>query len=135
MSTDITGAITMVVATSFVGTWMVLAFWGFDAFYKKGDLAFKRKWFPRYMILGGLLLAFFPPALIALSSRSPVGLLSCVIFVPVAAVFTYTNIKFTRFCDNCSAIMTGQIWFFARRYCPMCRAELNSAKLDERNEH
>jgi hypothetical protein len=133
MSTVNEGAITIVVAASFFGTWMVLAFWGYDAFHKKGDVAFKRKWFPRYMILGGLLFGFFPPTLMALSSRSLVALLLYVVFVPVAAVFAYANIKFTRFCDNCSA-MIGRNPFFERRYCPMCRAELNSAKPDERND-
>jgi hypothetical protein len=134
MSTVTEGAITIVVAASFFGTWMVLGFWGYDAFQKKGDVAFKRKWFPRYIILCGLLFAFFPPMLMALASRSLVALLLYVVFVPVAAVFAYANIKFTRFCDNCSA-MTGPNPFFVRRYCPMCRAELNSGKPKERNEH
>jgi len=47
----------VIVTACFVVTWIVLGISGFIAFYLRRDVAFKRKWFPRYVVLAGILTA------------------------------------------------------------------------------
>ena len=123
-----------IVTACFVGTWIVLGITGFIVFYLQRDVAFKRKWFPRYVILAGVLFVFFSTTLMVLQSRSFSALGVLIVVVPMVVIITYLNIKFTRFCDKCGATVFDSNWFSPMKFCSKCGAELISAKPDELND-
>jgi hypothetical protein len=127
-------ALSGLVTACFFGTWIVLGISGFIVFYLRRDVAFKRKWFPRYVILAGGLFVFFSSTLMVLQSRwfSALGML--VVVVPMVVLITYLNIKFTRFCDKCGATVYDHNWFSPMKFCSKCGAELFPAKRETVND-
>jgi drug/metabolite transporter (DMT)-like permease len=119
-----------VVACFFV-TWIVLGFVGYLAARRK-DTAFKRKWFPRYVILAGVLFVFFPTVISFLQSRSWGAVLGILfLFIPAVSVISYLNIRFTKFCDKCGAAIYAYNWFSPIKFCSRCGAALDpKPKLD-----
>ncbi|APW64292.1 zinc ribbon domain-containing protein [Paludisphaera borealis] len=115
-----------IVTACFFGTWVVLGIGGFLVFYLGRDVAFKRKWFPRYILLVGVLFVLFSTTLMVLSSRS-LGALGMLVFViPATALISYLNIKFTYFCNQCGATLHNQNWLNPMRFCSKCGAELDA---------
>jgi hypothetical protein len=123
-----------IVEACFIGTWVVLGIGGFIVFYSRRDVAFNRKWFPRYAILAGVLFVFFSTTLTVLQSRSFSALGLLVFMVPMVVLIIYLNIKFTRFCDKCGATAIDYNWFSPMKFCSKCGAELISGKPDARND-
>jgi hypothetical protein len=115
-----------IVTAIFFGTWIVLGIGGFLVFYLGRDAAFKRRWFPRFVMLAGLLFVFFSTTLLALSPRSFGGPGALVLLVPGVCLISWLNIKFTKFCEQCGSILFDQNWFSPMRYCPKCGASLDS---------
>src|SRR4051812_12789784 len=89
----------------FIGTWIVLGLGCFYILYLRRDAAFKRKWFPRFVILVGVLFVLFATTLIGLRARSLSALVVLVVAVPIVTGIAYLNIKFTQFCDKCGATL------------------------------
>lgn len=126
MKPDTISVLNGIVTACFVGTWIVLGIGGFFLFYLGRDVAFKRRWFPRYVILGGVLFVFFSTTLSALSSRSLGGLGVLVLVVPAVCLISWLNIRFTKFCDKCGATVYNQNWFSPMKFCSKCGAELDA---------
>jgi hypothetical protein len=123
-----------IVTVCFFVTWIVLGISGFIVFYLRRDVAVKRKWFPRYAILAGVLFVFFSSTLWVLESRSYSELGVFVVVVPMVVIITYMNIKFTRFCDKCGATVFDYYWFSPMKFCSKCGVELFSAKHEGVND-
>jgi hypothetical protein len=126
--------LSVIVTVCFVGTWIALGVCGFVAFYLPRDASFKRKWFPRFIILVGVLFVLFSTTLVVLESRSLSELGVLVILVPAVAVISFLNMRFTRFCSKCGATTYDVNWFSPTRFCSKCGAELSSAKPGNLNE-
>jgi hypothetical protein len=127
-------ALSGIVTVCFFGTWVVLGMSGFVIFFLWRDAAFKRKWFPRYVILAGVLFVFFSSTLAVLQSRSFSALALLVIVVPMVVLISYLNIKFTKFCVKCGATVIDHNYFSPMRFCSKCGAELTASKHDPVNE-
>jgi hypothetical protein len=125
MQPDTLTTLNAIVTSCFVGTWIVLGVAGFFLFYVGRDVAFKRKWFPRFIVLVGILFVLFSTTLMVLSSRSLGALGILVLVIPATALISYLNIKFTKFCDKCGVTIYAQNWFVPMRFCSKCGAELN----------
>ena len=102
----------------FFVVWIVLGITGFFLFYVSKNVQFKRKYFPWYVILGGVIFVLF-----GLGMGLPVAMLF--IMLPVVTLITLLNIKSTRFCDNCGRTIINQMWFSKVEYCAKCGAKLN----------
>ena len=125
--------LTATVARYLFAAWIALMIGGFVIFMVRRDAAFKRTWYPRYVILLGVLFVVFVATIMVLSARSLRALAPLAIVAPMAALMTYLNIKFTRFCDHCGATLRGENASADLRFCPGCGAELDSGgKLDRR---
>jgi hypothetical protein len=115
-----------IITACIFGTWVVLGISGFFLFYLGRDVAFKRKWFPRYIVLANSLGVFLSTTLIAHSSRSPGTLNVLMIIAPAVCLISYLNIKLTRFCDRCGSTLYNQGLFPWIKFCPRCGAELDA---------
>jgi hypothetical protein len=125
MNADPTVSIWGLVFACFFATWVVLGLSGFYLFYVRSDVYFKRRWFPRYIVLVGVLFVLFSTALTALSAQSLGALGILVVLVPAAGLISWLNIKFTRFCDKCGATVYQQNWLAPMNFCSKCGAELD----------
>ncbi len=123
-----------ILTACFFGTWAVLGIGGFIVFYLQKDQAFKRKWFPRFVILGAVLFVLFATTLMVLQRRSFSALGILVLLVPMVSLIAYLNIKFTKFCSNCGATIIDNNWFSPMRFCSKCGAKLAPDKPDEISE-
>ena len=97
-------------------------------------MAFKRKWFPRFVVLGAVLFAFFATTLIVLQRRSFSALGILVLVVPMVSLIAYLNIKFTKFCSKCGATIIDNNWFSPLKFCSKCGARLDPDKPQELDE-
>jgi hypothetical protein len=109
----------------FIGTWIVLVIVGFVVFVLGRDTALKRKWFPRFIILVGMLFVIFSTSLAVLGSETWVALGILLLTVPAVALISYLNIKMTKFCDQCGATLINSNWFSPMRFCSKCGAALD----------
>lgn len=130
MKNDPIEVINGIVIACFVGTWIILGVVGLFLFYLGKDVAFKRRWFPRFIILVGVLFVMFSTTIWCLNARSLAGLSIVFLTVPMTFLISYLNIKFTRFCGQCGATLYNQNWFVPMRFCPKC-----GAGLDAKPEH
>ena len=113
-----------IVTVCFVGTWIALAAGGFYLFHLGNDAAHKRRWFPRFIVLGGVLFAAFTTILGLLAKRSPEGLKGLLVVGPAVLIISYLNIKSHKFCDGCGATTYNKNLFAPARFCPRCGASL-----------
>src|SRR5262249_33151390 len=90
-----TAALGDIAMACFIGTWIVLALGGSYILYLRRDAAFKRKWFPRYVIVVGVLFVLFSTMLIVLQARSPPVLVVLAVVVPIVVGIAYLNINVT----------------------------------------
>ena len=109
----------------FFGTWIVLGIVSFVVFFLGKDTALKRKWFPRFIVLAGVLFVIFSTTIMVLGSQSWWSLGILLVVVPAVAVISYLNIKMTKFCDKCGATLINSNWFSPMRFCSKCGAVLD----------
>ena len=102
----------------FFVAWIALGVAGFFLFYVSKNVQFKKRYFPWYVILGGVLFISF-----GLGMGFPLEMLY--FMVPAVALITFLNIKSTKFCDNCGRTIINQMWFTKVEYCAKCGAKLN----------
>ena len=112
----------------FVATWIVLGIIGFATFFLNRDAALKRKWFPRYIVLVGILFVLFVTAEAVAGAKSSASPGMLVLMVPTVVLISYLNLKFTKFCDECGDTIIEQNWFSPTRFCSKCGAKLDSDK-------
>ena len=102
----------------FFVVWAALGVAGFFLFYRGKDAQFKRKYFPWYVILTGVLFISF-----GLGMGLPPEMLY--FMAPAVALITFLNIKSTKFCDRCGSTIVNQMWFTKAEHCAKCGAKLN----------
>ncbi len=125
-----------IITTCFIGTWVVLMIGGFFLLHLGKDAAFKRKWFPRYVILGGVLFVAFSTAIstaMFAPSRTPHVFTMLAFMVPMVVLISYLNIKMTRFCDQCGLTIYNQTWLHRMKFCSSCGAELDAKPKPDRD--
>jgi hypothetical protein len=120
-----------IVTVCFVGTWIVLGIAGFFLFYFGKDAAFKRKWFPRYIVLVGVLFVFFVATQVVVSSGSLGGLGILVVIVPAVFAISYMNIRTTKFCNKCGTTLINMSPFSPMKFCFKCGAELDAKPAED----
>ena len=84
----------------FFVVWILLGISGSVLFYGRRDVAFKRKYFPWYVCLAGVLFLGFVAAM-----GVPLPLLA--LMAPFVALITYMNLRGTHFCDACGRTRRG----------------------------
>ena len=102
----------------FFVVWIALGVAGFFLFYVSKNVQFKRRYFPWYVILGGVLFVAF-----GLGMGLPPETLY--FMVPAVALITFLNIWSTKFCDNCGRTIINRMWFTRVEYCAKCGAKLS----------
>jgi hypothetical protein len=115
-----------VIDAIFMTTWFVLMIGGFVLFYLGGNAEFKRKWFPRYVILGGILFLGFTTAMMARMMNVAELIGMWLFMVPTICLISWLNIRMTKFCDGCGKTISNQNWFSRIRFCPNCGSGLES---------
>jgi len=101
---------------------------GFLVFYQGKDAAVKRKWWPWYCVLMGMLIAINVVSTI-LHTPSPTPGYNQHLEIPATAFlvfmigFVFFYIKKTKFCDKCGAMVRSRE-FTTIKFCPKCGAEL-----------
>ncbi len=102
---------------AFTALWAILAVAGFVIFYFYRNAAFKRRWWPRYVISGGALFLGFMVVL----GMPPFFLLFA---VPFVALILWGNLQSVRFCDNGGRTTVNFIPFLPPKHCVHCGAPL-----------
>jgi type III secretory pathway component EscS len=108
----------------FGGTWIILMVTSVFLFWIKKDVVFKRKWFPRFVILVGVLFVAFSSTIMVLQQRSVHSLKILVVIIPAVILSSWLNLKLTKFCGSCGATIINNVPFSRTRFCPKCGAEL-----------
>lgn len=102
----------------FFVVWITLGIAGFFLFYVSKNVQFKKKYFPWYAVLAGVLFISFV-------SVTGFPLQIMFIMLPAVALITFLNIKSTKFCDNCGKTIINHMFFTKVEYCAKCGAKLN----------
>lgn len=111
-----------VIILACTATLIALGIGGFALFHRGNDPAFKRRWWPRYSILSGVLFALSGGTFAIIEVGRPASLVIALLILPASALITILNIKLTRFCDGCGApLITGASLFSPSGCCPKCR--------------
>jgi len=126
MKNDSLALVNEIVIACFFGTWIVLGIGGTVVFFVRKDVAFKRKWWPWYVILAGGLFVLFATAIAVLETRSLKALALLIVMVPFVALTSYLNLRFIKFCDGCGATAYDMNWFAPMRFCPKCGTEFGA---------
>jgi hypothetical protein len=113
-----------VIAALFFGTSVVLGVVSLVVFFLGKNSAFKRLWWPRFVILVGILFVIFSTTISVLGSGSWMSLGILAVVVPAVALISYLNIKMTKCCDECGATLIDSNWFASMRFCSKCEAGL-----------
>jgi hypothetical protein len=105
----------------FLATWIVLLAVSFGVFYFGRNAALKRKWFPPFVMLVGILFVAFVAA-INFTARQGQLSWDMIVFAACGSVlFTYLNLKLTKFCDHCGVTVVPQMVRLPK-FCPRCGA-------------
>ncbi len=115
-----------VLTACFIGIWIVLGIFSVFAFQISKNVRFKKKWFPRFIVLGAVLFLLFFSSRMLLSSRSLDFLPWLAVVIPFLALICYVNLRFTKFCDHCGATLHSTNWFSRMRFCTKCGAEFDA---------
>jgi hypothetical protein len=89
-------------------------------FFNKQTVVFKRKYFPRIVVIGSFVFIVFLLALFQWHLQM------LVVFIPAVGLIAYGNIKITKFCDKCGKQVQNANWGSKMDYCPKCGAKLGS---------
>ncbi len=106
-------------AIFFVG-WVLLAAAGFYLFSVNRDAALKRRFFPWFTLLVGILFVLY---VIRLGFSLP----TLLFIIPAAALITFFNLRGTKFCDVCGSTVRRNTPFSKIEVCPKCGARMDSA--------
>jgi len=99
-------------------------------FNRPGDVALKRKWFPRVAVLSGILFVAFVSAGLA-SGAVPGAAVQLLLIVPATALICWLNIRMTTFCGSCESMIYSSTWWTTLNFCPKCGADLRPKPDDE----
>jgi hypothetical protein len=102
----------------FFVTWVALVLLGAVAHFRASP-AFKIRWFARSMILVGVLFVGF--IWWVTQSRE-----SLFVAIPGAAIVTFLNIRYTKFCPTCG--YPNKVWGRGVDYCYKCGLELPGSR-------
>lgn len=105
----------------FFATWAVLGVVQYFLFFRGDDAAFKRRWYPRFVIATGLLLAAFIATMKAPMGADPFAL-AMIGLIPLIA---WLNIRNSAFCDKCAGYLFW--WSSPPVACPKCGARFDRA--------
>ncbi|MBA2344926.1 MAG: hypothetical protein H0V83_07580 [Rubrobacter sp.] len=103
---------------------LVLMITSFILFHLNKNARFKRKYFPWFMILVGVL---FIAVVIGLGAPLKYFLLIALL----VASITFLDIRGTRFCDDCGRTIRNPLPFSRPEYCPKCGAKLDVGNRDQ----
>lgn len=123
-----------IVTALFFGTWIVLGIVSFVLFFVGKNTALKRRWWPRFILLVGVLFIVFSTLLAVIGSKTWWSLGVLFITVPAVTLISYLNLKMTKFCDKCGATLINSNWLSALRFCSKCGAELDTKPSDPIDE-
>lgn len=100
-----------------LGLWFPLMIAGTALFYFGKDASLKRRLWPGYLVVGGILFV---------SIIWVIGFPREVLFimVPAVAVIMGLNIKSTQFCDGCGALVPSKNFLNKPDTCPKCGLNL-----------
>ena len=122
-----------VLVACFLGTWVVLGVGSFVVFVLGKDAAFKRRWFPRIVILVGVLFVLFSSAIMVSDGQISQLPAMLILILPMICLISYLNMRFTKFCGNCGKTLYSQNWFAPLIYCSACGAKIDTKpKSDDR---
>jgi hypothetical protein len=96
------------------GAWILLGAAGVWPFYVSRHVAFKRKYFPWYVGLAGVLL-------LGVVAAAGYSLADIATMVPSVALVCYLNLRATRFCDACGRTIIQQR---SAEFCSKCGARV-----------
>lgn len=103
----------------FMGALVIVALAGYLIFFRGGNAAFKRLYFPSFVIVcGGL----FAMGVLSIFPKLPVALV--VALWPSALLFGYACVQATKFCDRCGSTVLPNGRLRPRTNCPKCGAPL-----------
>ena len=107
----------------FGGVWIVLMLLGWFILYHRDHATFRRRWFPRLMVIGGVVCWAFAAALCALSQELT-SLAFLALFVGMMLLISYFHMRQFTFCDKCGVALYILPWSKPMRFCPHCGTEL-----------
>jgi hypothetical protein len=105
----------------FMAVWVALGAIGWWFFARNRDPKLKRRVLRWGMIGVGLLFTVFT---VLMSGEAWVLLF----VVPAVALISYLNIRLTKFCPSCGAMLYNYNWFSRMNYCSRCGASLDMPK-------
>ncbi|MEO8390984.1 MAG: hypothetical protein ABI893_04590 [Polaromonas sp.] len=101
----------------FVAVWVVLGLGSSAFFFLNKDAALKRRVWPGFTVVTGVVFLFFVWLMGAGAEVLLVG-------VPAVVLITALNLRAVRFCDSCGKTLMNQNPFSPPRFCSKCGAEL-----------
>lgn len=111
----------------FFPIWVGLGIGGFFLFYRGKDAAFKRRWWPYYAALAGAFFLAYLMVCMVLERKGMFPRAMLIAVVPLIISITRLNIKQTKFCENCGAMLiNGGAMGSPMKYCPRCGTPLDS---------
>ena len=125
--------ITNIVMVSLIGTWVIIGIAGFFLFHLWGNVASKRKWFPRFLILEGVLFVVIATATTVLHFRTIESLSVLLFLLPVLALIAYLGKSQSPFCHQCGAVIYDRHWPSRARFCRACGAALGAKSNSDKN--
>ncbi len=101
-----------------MGLFVAFGLAGSIVFLVSKNAAFKKKYFPWYVISIGVIFGLS----IIVTGMDFVGL---IVFLPAIALITFMNLRMTKFCDSCGKTIINRALFSKVNYCSNCGAKLN----------
>jgi hypothetical protein len=98
--------------------WVILGILGFFLFYVNNNAEFKKKYFPWYVIMAGVIFGIC----LIFAGMPPFAL---IIFIPAIALITFLNLHFIKFCSSCGKTISTNTWPSKVKYCSNCGAKLD----------
>lgn len=114
---------------AFILVFIPLGLLGAYFFHFNRDAAFKKKWFPPYVILVGVVFGSYVAATTLISAKAGQGWFPLFIFMPGIAAISYLNIKLTHFCTSCGKTHLHQSLFSKAKNCPYCGGKFNKEEV------
>lgn len=106
------------VFTLFLATWVPLMVDSFFMFYISRDVGRKRRLFPWFNLIAGVLFVGF-----VWVAGFPIGVV--LVSIPLVALITWLNTRQIRFCDACGKTATSMSLGGKPRYCQQCGASVD----------
>ena len=103
----------------FAGVWVVLGLFSAGFLFLSKNAQLKRKLWPPFLILTGVLFVGFIWAMGAIPWQ---GML---VAVPLVALITYLNLRAVQFCDSCGSTVMSQNPFPLPAFCSKCGSKLS----------